>query len=130
MKQTVLYRYCQQSEHMLKMSPFGANTSSETLALLVYCIVKHRLLHVLPNVYQTLLQLVHGDLALPAFSFWLEIRQATYVRYNPLRYKFLISALSTVVNTILKIQQKLTMFAKSSVIVYIKLKVSQKLHLR
>ncbi len=56
----MLYRYCQQSQHMLKMSSFGANTSSETLAPLVYCVVKHRLLHALPNVNQTLLQLVHG----------------------------------------------------------------------
>ena len=60
MKQTMLYRYCQQSGHMLKMSSFGANTSSETLAPLVYGVVKHRLLYVLPNVYHALLQLVHG----------------------------------------------------------------------
>ena len=56
----MLYRYCQQSQHMLKMSSFGANRSSETLAPLIYCVVKDRLLHVLPNVYQALLQLVHG----------------------------------------------------------------------
>ena len=56
----MLYRYCQQSQHMLKMSSFGANTSSETLATLVYCVVKHRLLHALPNVNRALLQLVHG----------------------------------------------------------------------
>src|ERR1043165_7552351 len=56
----MLYRYCQQSQHMLKMSSFGANTSSETLAPLTYCVVKHRLLPALPNVNQALLQLVHG----------------------------------------------------------------------
>ena len=38
-----------------------------------------------------------------------------------------MSALSSVVNTILKIQQTLTTFAKSSVIVYIKPEVAQKL---
>ena len=56
----MLYRYCQQSLHMLKMSSFGANTSSETLVSLVYFVVKHRLLHALPNVNQTLLQLIHS----------------------------------------------------------------------
>ena len=56
----MLYRYCPQSQHVLKMSSFGANTSSETLAPLVYCVVKHRLLHALKNANQALLQLVHG----------------------------------------------------------------------
>ena len=40
-----------------------------------------------------------------------------------------MSTLSLVVNTILKIQQKLTMFTKSSIIVYIKPEVAQKLDL-
>ena len=48
-----------ESQCMLKMSSSGSNTGVQTLPPLVNCNVNDALLHVIPHVNQTLLQVVH-----------------------------------------------------------------------